>query len=63
MKVCKFYNESERRLIRENPDTIVAANFELVMAAHLLWKLNLKVLKSVSKVMKSYVNKAKVNKG
>ena len=57
-----LYNESERRFIREFPCTIVAANYEFLMVVHLLWKLTRKSLKSVAKVMKSYVQRAKVNK-
>lgn len=60
MKVCMFYNESERRFIREFPDTIVAENYEFLMAVHLLWKLTRKALKTAIKVTKSYVRRAKV---
>lgn len=52
MKVCKFYNESKRRFIRECPNTIVEANYELVMVVHLLWKLTRKAIKAAIKVTK-----------
>ena len=51
MKVCKFYNESKRRFIRECPNTIVEANYEFVMVVHLLWKLTRKALKAAINVM------------
>lgn len=60
MKVCKFYNESERRFIRECPNTIVEANYEFVMVVCLLWKLTKKALKVAINVTKCYVRKAKV---
>lgn len=38
MKCIKQYDREYRRYLRENPDSLLAANFELFSAIHQLYK-------------------------